>query len=696
MPTSRSFILLGLLTACASHPGDVDAEPRSARSTTEDDVATPMTARPTTQPRATPRPVALRVALHPSEVEMTEVVLAPRGDAALTLDEDGGVRLWPRLDAEAPQIPWELPVRDSAWMSVGVADAGFVGAFVDTAGALRVARIADSAVGPTWTPTFEHPATDGTFEAHVVDGGRRVLALSVDHRLHLWTADGEHLDTLEAPGFVPWQLRVGHEGPGGPHVVAVLGRPTRAQRIVMAGDRLRRVGEPLPLDLDRGPNRNDVVMSPDGTTLAVLRRPLRRSKRFDVELIELETGARTLVSAESDLRQRPRMHALSDARMLLESGSGAGFILPLSAGSAWTRPADDVITDEGETPTAASDPPLTELTSLALPSSTLATRMHIDVRGDVRAIPTARGLTIDPIGDAPAHTFGQAPLLATAMALDTHGERVLWATEQALWLESWTTPEAPTQLPTTRGPAELVAFVSEQRVVTVDERGRATLRALDSQEVLDTAKLPTPWGTLASAWRPSNTAHEPGHIALASLESRGAATVLAVDGARFGAPISVPLDRRHEWPEAGKPRRHSRQEWTEALGLPSELGLRPQAIQLTEPDPTGTRLAIVQELPNEDRFEFDPELEEWIPGPRAAVITIYDRTESRRLWTRPTFGLTDLAWSADGERFGFVDVRAGYVCDAATGEIAYSRHDLGLTVRAEGLKRSSATGSETG
>ena len=84
---------------------------------------------------------------------------------------------------------------------------------------------------------------------------------------------------IDRAGFVPWQLRV-VDGPKAVHVAAILAGPTRVQPLRLAGDQIMIAGEPRTVELDRGPNLNDLQLTPEGQAI-VVERPLVRGERGD-------------------------------------------------------------------------------------------------------------------------------------------------------------------------------------------------------------------------------------------------------------------------------------------------------------------------------------------------------------------------------------------------------------------------------
>jgi hypothetical protein len=106
-----------------------------------------------------------------------EIVIEPRGTAALTLDADGQVRLWPELVGAPERAPIAVLAHEPSSMSLARAtDGAFVATFVDTAGAGRVVRIELDGARAGQAELFEVPASDPLFELHALDGGERFVA----------------------------------------------------------------------------------------------------------------------------------------------------------------------------------------------------------------------------------------------------------------------------------------------------------------------------------------------------------------------------------------------------------------------------------------------------------------------------------------------------------------------------------------
>lgn len=671
---ATTLALLGLFaSACASQtqegPAATGAEVPAPTPTSEQAVVEQAEA---AQANATRPPLPIARSLHADP--MREIVVGPRGHVALTLDREGGVRLWPDLRADAVGEPVELPVREPAWMSVAQAGDGYLAAFVDTTGAARVGRVRVTDDGGEWIPLFEREPDDPLFELHVLEGGDRIIALGVDHRIHLWDAGGDTVAMLDQVGFVPWQLRVGQIPGESPKVLAVLAGPVRVQPLTVSDDGIEVVGEARQVALDRGPNRNDLAMSPDGSTVTALRRPKARKPRFELEIIDIASGERKIIAAESDLSKRPRIHPIDGTQVLVESGTGQGFAIAFDDAMPWP-PAD------GEPDREAI--PLTALRGHSLPGSSRETRFHSVVTAGVRFVPSSDSIVVDPL-DAGHRTIAAKTFRPISVGLDADGSQVAWGTTSDLVVEAVADGGVPRVIEGVEGSPALVAFAAPDRVVAMGSDGSVALRSVADGSVLATSKVPVDWGLAQSGWRPSKGAGG-GEIVYASLKPSSPAHVLPVDETAFGSLTMAPKAERAQWPEAGKPRNMDSEAWLRGLGLDkSELGIRERSIRVSEPSPDGKRIALVQ-ISRSPGGEFDLETESWIEFPDFFVVTVFDRESGKRLWTREVEALADVAWSRDSKRFALASpTQGGVVCDAKTGETVHERHTLGLEVTEAG------------
>lgn len=597
---------------------------------------------PTTTPKPSSAPsVALTAAPHAAS--MHEVVLAPDGSSALTLDVAGGVRLWTSLGADA--VPLNLPVEEPLWMSLAKTESGFLAAFIDTTGGARIAKIEVADDGARWVQAFDLSPVDPMFEIHVLDGGTRILALGVDHRVRLWDTDGKVLSELDEHGVIPWQLRVGHDANGKTHAAVVQFAPVRIQRLELAEDSLALVGEPHTLAIDQSPNRNDIGMSSDGRYATAMQKPLPKQGRFEIEVVDLEDGTRRMLVADSDTRFRPRVHP-QESEIIAETGSGRALRLPLDAAVPWKPDSD-----------RTSIPPVIAET-IAYDGSDEFSLMHTTAQAGVHAIAWGDALRVQSIDGQSRTVLKHEPLGPIAVALSPDGTTVAWGNASEIVLEPVDGGGEVLRLEGTKGTPRLLAFSGDHHLVTMNDKGLVQLREIETDTVLDTEAMPVVWGIERTGWRGGSTG---GHIVLASSRPSEPLQVLAVEAGQLGATQAVKTVERIDWPEGGKPRGWESADWMSGLG--HELGplhLRPVEVVGTAPTATGSHSVIVQKHRSE-----------WTSAD--VHLTLIDTERNARVWVRKANGLHDTSWSDDGRRFAYVDRNGGHVCDAATGQSVLDR-----------------------
>jgi hypothetical protein len=656
---SPLFASLTLVFACAG-----DRESHSTTAPPVEQASAPSQLE--TVETSTRRRPAVELSRRLHEAAMTEVVLDPRGRAALTLDTEGNVRLWADVLTERVATPFALPVYEPVWMSLArTTGGGLVAGFIDTAGGARVAKIELSEGEARWIPAFEIPPTDPLFELHVLDGGERILALSVDHRLHLFDTDGRTLSKIDEVGFVPWQLRVAQPPGENPSVLAILAEPSRIEPISLLEDQLARSAEAFEVELDRGPNRNDLALNSDGRSALILRHPKARGKRFELEIVDLPSGDRRLLAGESDLSLRPRLHPFDGRKILLESGSGHGFWVELDQAVAWPQSEEERAGLEA-----------TGVTPVALHGSDPRSMLHTVVAAERRFVPTPDGLTVSSIAGDGHRLLGRRPFAPSAVALDEHGRRVAWGTQEGILLETLEATAELRRLDPGESAMEPLAFLGDDTLLATGPGGVAAILDLAEGHVLETRTIAFDWGIANVGWRHAS-ADALGALVLSSTKPAAPVRVVHASGKAFGEALEVPRDDRWMWPEGGKPRGMKKEDWLARIGLAAPKALRPAEVVRTEPDPTGRILAIVQKTAHHAGFDADEQ--RWIEGPHDYVVTVFERASSRRLWTHAAAGFTGLAWSGDGRRIAVAGTGAGHVLAAETGETLHERRDLGLT-----------------
>lgn len=358
------------------------------------------------------------------DVDLQEVYLDPAGEVAVTLDVDGGTRFWPELRTGEAVTPLALPIHEPQWVSLArLGDTErFSLAWTDIAGRLHLAHVdvAKAGAAGRYTEAFVTAPSDPVFEAHVFEGGRRVLVLGHDHSIRLidlsTLGQAPELDRYQKAGFVPWQLRV-HSDAASTSAAAIVADPVRGAAITWKDDRLAIGGMTPPLPLDRGPNRNDVVLAPGGEAMFLLRRPGAKTKEVHIYRVDLATGAMTVLGGQVDARRRARMMATGPNEVLLETGTGNGYYFDVSQGI----PIEEIkrVTRRNK---ERLDPAITHGREVLLPRLSgvpdtdweealdryAARRMHVDMRSGLRVVPEKDRLIVDPL-DADIHYLhGQA------------------------------------------------------------------------------------------------------------------------------------------------------------------------------------------------------------------------------------------------------------------------------------------------
>jgi hypothetical protein len=642
---------------------------------------------------APPRSVVLRRGeAHRDEVR--EVFADPRGEALLTLDESGGVRLWPTLEPGADAVtrePYSIPIDEPRVLSLAKqGQAGFTLAFIDNSNTTSVFTLepAAGASPARLTERFVIPPEDPQLEVHVLDGGERILMLGVDHRVRLFDHAGKLLSTLDQRSFAPWQLRVvdGLEGP--PKLAAVLAQPLRVQALALEGDTLSLRGEARTVELDRGPNLNDLQLHVDGHTVVALRRPRALIRDWSIELIDLDTDERKLLAGRVDTLVRPRLHVVDAERMLLESGSGRGYWVPFAEAVPLAQPGDahpdSSFADKlGKRSSHATIrlPASAEIHE-RMPEGDIGVRMHASVQAGVR-------VNVDLLGDSefvvdrleePGYVELLHPRLdARLVALTPDASQVVWASDAALTIQ---------QLDGGTGePIELTHDIREAFVldaldakhVLLAGRRRAALFDLDSGAVTSTAKIELDWDITAleiqrrdDAWLMAYTERKPS-APTRVLESRNGTLLdtrpLAATERSAWPGLIGPSDA-DEWAQFGATAFYTVSDPRTRLHVAN--GSEQRIIELAAgqgrelaPSPDGKLLAIAQFRWREQSRFNRPR------GGQDLILSVIDVASGERLWTRAVFSETQLAvrfaWSQDGRALASLAAGVGTVYDASTG-----------------------------
>lgn len=684
----RVAVILGALSLAACH-GEAD---RSETDPSEVIDAPAQTKPPRPRPAAPAPPSAtLERGLGP-DAELQAAVLDPRGQAALTVDAVGGVLLWPSFDIADPSQcePFTIVADEPLWMSLARSGAnsvtvGFTVGLIDTANLARVYRIELADRSARMTELFALPIGDPLLELHVLDGGERILTLGIDHRVSLYDASGKLLTQIAERGFVPWQLRV-----AGAKLAVVLVEPLRVQALSLVDDQLALHGEAREVELDRGPNRNDLALSPDGNTVAALRRN-GNVREFSVELIELDSGARKLVGGRVNSNVRPRMHFVSPTQLLLESGVfDSGFWVRLDAAVELKERADALPDSKLAKRLAKLEHERIRLVGAAeradrLPKSDQGRRFDTSVVNGMRVALSSKTLIIDPLDDPPddpGHIeldYHGGPVSA---ALDGKGARVAWIGHRQIEIESLADgtihgvglehPIEPWSL--------LAAWIGDQHLLLAREvwitltridDGESTreylggksgrrfaLRHGDGVERLGFGHVDD-----RSSW--SVIELRDGKLAQAKPMDAAEQDEWTCDLPHWNAyPCAVTADgRRITLDPVGYPRSLTVHDGDTKLALALPGGQPRQLI----PSPDATRLAVVLEREVEDSGS-------------DMVLTVYDLQTGQRLWLRGFAGWsrTSVGWAGDSRSLVFVHDNRGYVFAADDARLLRARRHGGF------------------
>jgi hypothetical protein len=680
------FVLVGSLgLACNLEP---------APNTPLQDAAEPVQAKPELAPEpAAPRSVVLqRGEAHRDEVR--EVFTDPRAEALMTLDESGGVRLWPTLEADAEALAREsysIPINEPRVLSLAKhGQAGFTLAFIDNSNTTSVFTL-EPAAGATpamLTERFVIAPEDPQLEVHVLDGGERILMLGVDHRVRLFDQTGKLLSTLDLRSFAPWQLRVVDGLGGPPKLAAVLAQPLRVQALALEGDTLSLRGEARSVELDRGPNLNDLQLHVDGHTVVALRRPRALGRDWSIELIDLDTDERKLLAGRFDTLVRPRLHIVDAERMLLETGSGRGYWVPFAEAVALAQPGDahpdsrfaDKLGKRSShasirLPASAEDADL-------MPDGDIGVRMHASVQAGVRVNVDLRGdreIVVDRL-DESADVELLHPRLATRfVALTGDASHVVWANNEALTVQQLDGEPVERSFPHDIEEPFVLDALDAQHGLLVGRRS-AALFDLKSGVVTATAKVELDWDIAAvdiqrrdDAWLMAYTERKPA-APVRLLESRNGTlldTRPLADAERSAWPGLIKPSNADEYAQSGATTFYTLSDPRTRLHVAN--GSEQRIIELPAgqgralaPSPDGKLLAIAQ-----FRWRAKNRFNRSRSGGQDLVLSVIDVASGERLWTRAVFSESQLtvkfAWSQDGRALASVAGGVGTVYDASTG-----------------------------
>lgn len=637
------------------------------------------------------------------EISTTEVWLDPRASAALTLDRNGHVRLWPALPPAQRTLeavaPIRLPVLEPAALSLARAgESGFVIAMIDTAQSARVLAVEVDGDGVARVvERFTIAPDDPMLELHVLDGGDRLLGLGVDHRLRLYDGHGALVSELTEYGLSPWQLRIAGP-PEALRLAMVLAGPTRLQRFAIEDDRLVEVGEPYPFVLDRGPNRNDVGLLPSGHVAAVFRRPKRRTTEWTLELHDLDSGEVRVLWGEVESKLRPRVHLVDDHRALLEDGDGSGFWVDLDAAVVVPTPFELPETVEALPPESK-----VELRKVPLAASLQGARRHTSVVAGVRVAPSQLGLIVDPLTSDHHFRIAHTPMAVRAMALDHDGGRLALAqtgrvTVEAVGGGAGGNGEAVQTVQTVTGcldperQVQQLAFTDPDHLLLVSAE-QAVICAWRTGEVVSSVDIPETEHFALRVRAPGDgevglalpvSWDEPEDLRkLTFADNQFAESVETVPKRQFGlwpeldeSETTLALDRtggRYVLPKLqARQFNIKREDGKRTVSLGSDR-LR---IERFVPSPDGRRLAAthVPARTYEDYGYYG-----YYEPPSNLSVWSIEGDEAERLWTMPASRWLDLTWSGDGERLA-LDRFPGVRVVTPNADVIYERAHGELTV----------------
>jgi hypothetical protein len=210
---------------------------------------------------------------------ITVIAATADGDAAVSADALGSVRLWPALDGSVEPHVVELPAPTA--LAVRRMSRGFLLAAVDSAGGLTVHSVDARGLRLAGTSHAAEPAFEG-----VVASARGVVAWRADHTIVRLGDDGAIAAQLAAGRGE----RVRAVAAAGEHMVAVLEEQGGVLRV-----RTLQVGPDLAwgpvLPLAAPLLGSNVALSSDGTRLAATR-PLGQDGVSNIDVFDLPTGKR--------------------------------------------------------------------------------------------------------------------------------------------------------------------------------------------------------------------------------------------------------------------------------------------------------------------------------------------------------------------------------------------------------------------
>ena len=613
------------------------------------------------------------------------VALSPDGNAALSRDRGGGIRLWPSFDGE--QEPFALPAGLVSSFSVAARGKGqgYTVALTDASGATQLLAVSQN--GDT-KELASLPPFDPVFEAHVLPGGDQVLTLHRDRSVRLLRRDGRELGRLERRRFLPQSLRVSQTGKVAVAIELLRALPQSREgalhRIEITGNSKRPLAwgaAPERFRIDNDPTQQTAALSPDGRFFAVLGRDRdgQKSRAFVHDL--LRPGSRRSFGVEIPAHDTPSLGFISQTDLLVSGRSfEASYLLDLRSGRVVQRPAP---------PSSAT-------------GRAIAGKKHVAGFG--------RWLYVLDVEKSRQQYFGFESFRPSAVAFSPKSDWLAWGYERA---EVYVEPFFGSGQPPTRLKGEVpermqhLFFVDEQHVLGVDASDTILLINWTTGKHVETG----------IDGRILGVAYEPETKLLLLERQNSGKRIFEVDVAKgFTGPFILPdtatrsgllgagqSDGAVMWTVGndGKMRRyklHELQRGVSTEDVADRGELMPPG-QLIAIDRAGNRYLFssgrltvgrgVRSKTIELRFDrLDPSWdgERLLVSRRAddggSLVTLYNTATLEESWThRLAAPANSSAWSRDGRFVALGTFSGGIVLDVSTGEPIVYRCGLGYEAR---------------
>jgi hypothetical protein len=437
------LVALGLLVACRPDSGTTSDPPDAAA----------VAGGSTTSGSASPRPGAGHAA------NIDRVALSADGTMAITRDQIGRVRAWTRLDGSVE--PTVIPVTGATDVSIetrGEAGAATV-TVLESSGAAKIFAIdADGKV----TETGALPPFAPLLGAWVLPGGQRIVALFKDHTIRLLGDDGEELARLEARNFRPDRLILG----GDANTFVAVSRDKGSfsiQRGRIADTKVEVVGAPRLVTPVTPMTESTSAASPDARRFAYVDKVVGNDWEIvAVDLTKAEGERRFLVQLPAHIV--PSLGFASPREVLVTSGDGS---------LSWLLEVDEA--------TRRPRPPA--------PQDFVNQGRAQAVRGQTHAAGMGTWLFVQDVRHLRHRYLGYRSTAAQSVAVSPSGKHVAWAYAQGpLMVEPFDGKGPSVEVasdPDNNFGTFRVAFVGEDRVITVDGTGSVRLVDWATSHVID-------------------------------------------------------------------------------------------------------------------------------------------------------------------------------------------------------------------